>query len=161
MTVPDVMEKLRGPMGRKLFRYSMASVVAVTVSQVCIIVFVGILNMEAVLANTLATLIAAVPSYEMNRKWAWGKTGRGHFWKEVVPFWGLALLGWAFSTVCVYFMQRYANHHHFSHVSKTFWVDVVNLSAFGVLWIAKFIIFNQVLFKHQHHEHAPAAVTEP
>jgi putative flippase GtrA len=161
MTVPDVMEKLRGPMGRKLFRYSMASVVAVTVSQICIIIFVGILNMEAVLANTLATLIAAVPSYEMNRKWAWGKTGRGHFWKEVVPFWGLALVGWAFSTVCVYFMQRYANHHHFSHVSKTFWVDVVNLSAFGVLWVAKFIIFNQVLFKHQHHEHAPAAVTEP
>ena len=32
MTLPDMMEKLRGPEGRKLFRYSVASAVAVVIS---------------------------------------------------------------------------------------------------------------------------------
>jgi len=157
MTIPDLVDKLKGPGGQKLFRYSMASVVAVIVGQVCIVVFVGVLNLDAVLANTMATAIAAVPSYEMNRKWAWGKSGRGHLWREVAPFWGLAFLGWVVSTICVYFMQKYANHHHFSHISKTFWVDFVNLAAFGVLWIGKFIIFNKVLFAH-HPEDLPPAL---
>ncbi len=87
----------------------------------------------------------------MNRKWAWGKSGKSHLWKEVVPFWALAVFGWAFSTLCVYFMQKYAHHHHFSHASKTIWVDVVFVGAFGVLWVGKFIIFNKVMFVHHHH----------
>jgi putative flippase GtrA len=140
-------------MGQKLFRYSMTSVVAVIVTQVCFLVFVGLIRMDAVLASTLSTAIAAVPSYEMNRKWAWGKSGKSHLWREVVPFWALAFIGWAFSTTCVYFMQRYANHHHFSHLSKTVWVDAVFIGAFGVLWVGKFIIFNKVMFVHHHHLH--------
>ena len=80
------MEMLRTPMGRKLFRYSMASVVAVIVSTSFLIFFDGVIGFSAVVSATLATAIAAVPSYEMNRKWAWGKSGRSHLMKEVVPF---------------------------------------------------------------------------
>ena len=100
------------------------------------------------MSSTLATAIAAVPNYEMNRKWAWGKTGRSHLWKEVAPFWGLAFLGWGTSTVSVYFMEKYAKHHHFSHLLQTTTVAIVFVGAFGVLWVAKFIIFNKVLFVH-------------
>lgn len=141
-------------MGQKLFRYSMASVVAVIVSNLFLLLFVGVLNMGEVLASTLATTIAAVPSYEMNRKWAWGKTGKSHMMKEVVPFWGLALLGWGMSTLAVWWMGRYAKHHHFSHDMKTLAVLAVYFGAFGVLWIAKFVIFNRVMFVHHHHEHS-------
>ena len=148
-------EKLQTPTFQKLFRYSMASVVAVIVSNTCLLLFVGVLNMGEVLASTLATTIATVPSYEMNRKWAWGKSGKSHMLKEVVPFWGLAFLGWGTSTLAVWAMGQYAKHHHFSHSAKTFWVFVVYLAAFGVLWVGKFIIFNSLLFKHQHHDEAP------
>jgi putative flippase GtrA len=157
MTFPEIREKLRSPMGQKLFRYSMASVVAVIVSNVCLLLFVGVVGMGAVLASTLATTIAAVPSYEMNRKWAWGKHGKSHLMKEVLPFWGLALVGWGFSTLAVYFMEQYAQHHHFSHLLKTFWVGFVYLAAFGVLWIGKFIIFNKLMFVHHHHDEAAGA----
>jgi putative flippase GtrA len=157
ITLPELREKLRSPMGQKLFRYSMASVVAVLVSNMCLLIFVGLIGMGEVLASTLATTIAAIPSYEMNRKWAWGKHGKSHLMKEVLPFWGLALLGWAFSTAAVYLMGQYAKHHHFSHISKTFWVAFVYLAAFGVLWIGKFIIFNKVMFVHRHHDEAAHA----
>jgi putative flippase GtrA len=153
MTLPTLREKLRSPMGQKLFRYSMASVVAVIVSNVFLLLFVGVLNMGEVLASMLATSIAAVPSYEMNRRWAWGKTGKSHVMKEVVPFWGLALLGFAFSTVAVWVVGRYARDHHFSHGAKTVAVLLVYFAAFGVLWVGKFMIFNSFMFVHSHHDH--------
>jgi putative flippase GtrA len=153
MTLPVLREKLRSPIGQKLFRYSMASVVAVIVSNLFLLLFLGVLNMGEVLASTLATSIAAVPSYEMNRKWAWGKTGKSHMMKEVVPFWGLALLGWALSTVAVWWMGRIAKHHQFSHGLKTVTVLAVYFGAFGVLWVGKFLIFNRLMFGHHHHEH--------
>jgi len=157
MTLPEFREKLRTPTAQKLLRYSMASVVAVAVSNVCLLVFVGLVRMGAVLASTLATTIAAVPSYEMNRKWAWGKSGKSHLMREVLPFWGLALLGWICSTAAVYLMEQYAKHHHFSHLAKTFWVGFVYLSAFGILWVGKFIIFNKVMFVHRHHDERTGA----
>ena len=156
MTISDLVGKLRSPAGQKLFRYSMASVVAVCVSLVLLVIFDGLIGWNAVVSSTLATSIAAVPSYEMNRKWAWGKTGRSHLWKEVVPFWGLALLGWVCSTVAVRYMEKYAKHHHFHHSLTTTTVAVVYVAAFGVLWVAKFIIFNKVLFAHHPQDLPPA-----
>jgi putative flippase GtrA len=143
-----MLERLRGPGGRKLFRYSVASAVAVVVSLSLEVFFNGVIGLSAWVSATLATAIAAVPNYEMNRKWAWGKTGRSHLWREVLPFWGLAFLGWATSTVSVYFMETYAKHHHFHHLLQTATVAIVYVGAFGVLWIAKFVIFNKVLFVH-------------
>lgn len=155
MTIPavrhSIQEKLRTPLGRKLFRYSMASVVAVIVSNLSLLIFVGVLGMGVVLASTLATTVATIPSYQMNRKWAWGKNGRSHLLKEVLPFWVLAVVGWAFSTYAVYLVDAYADHHHFSHLTRTGVVVLAYFGAFGLLWVGKFVIFNKVMFAHHHH----------
>lgn len=148
MTLPDMMEKLRGPGGRKLFRYSVASAVAVVISLTLEVIFNGAIGLSAWISATLATGISAVPNYEMNRKWAWGKTGRSHLWKEVVPFWSLAFLGWGLSTIAVAIMESYTKHHHVTHLWSTFWIAFVYVGAFGLLWVGKFIIFNKVLFVH-------------
>jgi putative flippase GtrA len=150
-----MLDRFRGAEGRKLFRYSMASLVAAVISVVLLVLFDGVLRMGAVISSTLATGISAVPNYEMNRKWAWGKTGKSHLWKEVVPFWALAFLGWAFSTLCVKVMESYAHHHHFAHFWETGSVAVVYIGAFGVLWIAKFVIFNKILFVHHEQDLPP------
>jgi putative flippase GtrA len=77
-----------------MLRYSMASIVSLVVSVICLAIFVGPLGMQAWVGATLATAIASIPSYYLNRRWAWGKSGKSHFMKEVVPFWSLAFLGW-------------------------------------------------------------------
>jgi len=140
---------LRTPQGRKMFRYSMVSVVSVGVSTAVLVFCSGILSWSAVVSNTVATAVATVPSYELNRKWAWGKTGRGHLFKEVVPFWTLSFIGWGFSTLCVWLVEGYAKDHHFSHVVRTGAVGITSIAAFGILWVIKFIIFNKVLFVHR------------
>lgn len=156
-TIPDLIDKLRGPAGQKLFRYSVASVVAVVVSVVCLVFFNGVVGMRAWVSSTLATAIATVPNYYMNRKWAWGKAGRSHLFKEVIPFWVLAFIGWGFSTISVDVMEAYAKHHHFAHVTETASVALVYFGAFGVLWIGKFVIFNRILFVH-HLEDLPPSL---
>lgn len=151
-TPSDLLELLRSPTGVKLFRYSMASVVAVITSTVLFVTFDGAIGFSAVVSSTLATAIAAIPSYELNRKWAWGKSGRSHLLKEVIPFWTLAFIGWAFSTFSVRLMEDYAKSHHFSHLLQTVTVTLVYIGAFGVLWVGKFIIFNKFMFVHHHHD---------
>jgi len=153
-------KKLETPLGQKLFRYSMTSVVAVIVSNACILFFVGALNMGVVLASTLSTTIATIPSYHLNRKWAWGKDGKSHLWKEVVPFWALAVLGWAFSTVAVALADTFAKHHDLEHVTRTLLIGAVYFCAFGVLWVGKFVIFNRLMFV-PHVKHPAQAVSEP
>lgn len=147
-----VADRLRGPGGQKLWRYSVASIVAVIVSEICLVLFNGVVGMSAAAASSLATSIAAIPNYYMNRKWAWGKHGRSHLLKEVVPFWALAFAGWALSTYSVYLMERYAKQQHFSHVLTTALVAIVYIAAFGLLWVGKFVIFNKLMFVHRHHE---------
>ena len=151
----DVAAYLRSPDGAKLLKYSAASVVSVVVSELSIAFFVGVLRWGPVLSSTLATAVATVPSYHLNRKWAWGKHGASHMWREVVPFWVLAFIGWAISTLCVDAAATWARHHHLSHGVHTALLALVYLGAFGVLWVGKFVFFNKVLFVHPH-QHAAA-----
>jgi len=157
LPIDRVSQYLRGPEGVKMFRYSMASVVAIAVSVVSLAILNGPLGVSAWVASTIATAIACFPSYYLNRRWAWGMDGRSHFWKEIAPFWILAFLGWAISTLCVHLMESYAKSQGFSHLLRTGTVIVVYVGAFGVLWVAKFVIFNKLMFVNR----AEVPVSEP
>ena len=86
--------------GRKIFRYTMVSVISTTVSLVVIAIVYGALHLWSEVPSTIfGNVVATFPSYWLNRKWAWGKHGRSHFMKEIVPFWTLAGIGIAFSIV--------------------------------------------------------------
>lgn len=159
MSWSEATARLRTPGGLKLLRYSAASVVSVVVSVAFLVLFYGPLRMGAVLSSTLATAIATVPSYHLNRKWAWGKSGRSHLAREVAPFWALSFLGWAFSTYSVRLTESaLKSNHTMAHFEKTLIVALVYLGAFGVLWIGKFIIFNKVLFVHRPHDLSTEAI---
>ncbi len=146
----------RAPEGQKLVRYSMVSVVAVTVYELLLFVTLGLLHWPATTANVFAVCVSAIPSYYLNRAWTWGKTGRSHLMKEIVPFWGMALLGLVFSTVVVDFAKRVSDNITSIHLVQTLIIMFAGLAAFGLLWIAKFAVLNKVLFAHKP-EHASAA----
>jgi putative flippase GtrA len=129
-----------------LLKYSAVSVISVIVNLVLLVFAFGLLHWAAGPANVFAVGVSAIPSYYLNRAWAWGKRGRSHFMKEVVPFWALAFLGLVISTIAVHEVGNQIKH--FNHAVQTLIVAATNIGAFGVLWIAKFIIFNEVLFKH-------------
>ena len=142
----SLLERARTPGGRKLVRYSLVSVVSVVVSQ--IILFLAQFHWSARTSNIVAVCLSAVPSYQLNRAWAWGKTGRSHLMKEIVPFWGMALLGLILSTWSADWAESHAASFTSSALGQKLVVNIAALAAFGVLWIAKFVILNRVLFAH-------------
>ena len=140
------MEQARSPTGQKLIKYSAVSVISVIVNVVLLGVTYGILQWDAGPANIFAVGVSAIPSYYLNRAWAWGKRGRSHLLKEVIPFWALAFLGLVISTIAVHEVGNNIKQYH--HAVQTLIVAATNIAAFGLLWVAKFIIFNELMFKH-------------
>ncbi|MDP9452326.1 MAG: GtrA family protein [Actinomycetota bacterium] len=128
----------RAQFDRKPVRYSLVSVVAVAASQLVLVICSGLLHWSPVPSNLAAVSIGSIPSYALNRMWVWGKRGRNDVWREVVPFWGFALLGLAFSTLLVHLAARWND--------STVVLSIANLSAFGVLWVAKYLFLDALLF---------------
>lgn len=131
--------RVEGVVGQKAARYTLVSGVSVAVTQVVLGVLVLGLDTGAATANFLAVSIGAVPSYLLNRAWTWGKTGKNHLWKEVVPFWAMALLGLVLSTALVDWAAGQWSHPLVPNIA--------NLVAFGFLWVGKFFVLHLVLFK--------------
>lgn len=150
----SLLERSRTPGGKKMVRYSLVSVISVIVSQV--VLFIAQSFWSARTSNIIAVCISAVPSYYLNRKWAWGKKGKSHLMKEIVPFWSLALLGLIFSTWAADYAESNAHHITSSELGARLVVNFAALAAFGVLWVGKFIIFNRVLFAHHPEPSVPA-----
>jgi putative flippase GtrA len=135
--------------GRKIFRYTMVSVISTAVSLVVIILVYGVLHIWGEVASTVfGNAVATFPSYWLNRKWAWGKHGRSHFMKEVVPFWVMAAAGIAFSIIGASIARHFSGKYSLSHLETTVLVLVANVMSFAIFWVLKLLAFNK-LFHHQ------------
>src|SRR5271165_5390760 len=87
---------------RRLWRFGSVSIISTGVSQVVLFTTYHVLQVgTAMECNVIATGVASVPAYFLNRSWTWGKTGRSDLWREVIPFWAISFLGLVLSTVAV------------------------------------------------------------
>jgi putative flippase GtrA len=135
--------------GRKVFRYTMVSVISTAVSLVVIFVVYGVLHLWGEVASTVfGNFVATFPSYWLNRKWAWGKSGRSHLLKEVVPFWVMAVAGIAFSILWAALARHVSITYHLNHWETTLVVLVANVMSFAVFWVLKLLVFNR-LFRQE------------
>ncbi len=137
----------RTPTGRKAVKYSTVSLISIAVAQTVLFLTFGVGRIApAMECNILATAVATIPSYNLNRRWAWGKGGKSHLWKEVVPFWTISFIGLAFSTGMAGLGAHIAQGAGLPHLWASVVVNVFSLTAYGILWVGKFIVFNQLLF---------------
>jgi putative flippase GtrA len=154
--MPEFFERftlwLNTPEGKKLFRYSMVSVISTAVSFTVLFLVYGVARLWTEVPSTIfANVVATFPSYWLNRSWAWGKSGRSHLTKEVIPFWAMAALGIAFSIVGATVARHLGTDH--SHLVKTALVLAANVLSFGVFWVAKLMLFNRLF-------HVPSLLEE-
>ncbi|MGP0031432.1 MAG: GtrA family protein [Acidimicrobiales bacterium] len=131
--------------GRKIFRYTMVSAISTVVSFTVILLVYGVLRLWSEVPSTIfGNVVATFPSYWLNRQWAWGKSGRSHFAKEVVPFWIMAGLGIAVSIIGAALARHIGIEHHLSHRELTALVLVANILSFAVFWVLKLLVFNRM-----------------
>jgi putative flippase GtrA len=124
----------------------MVSGVAIVISQVVILICAGVIGLSGIASNTLGAVAATPASYELNRKWAWGKKGKSHMWREVVPFWVLTVIGYAGSTGTVQLADTMTKSHGVHGAARLAAIMGASLFAYGVVWIVKFIVFNHIIF---------------
>ena len=132
---------------RQLVRYGSVSAISTTISLSVLGILVAGRVMPAGWANVVATAAGTVPSFELNRRWVWNKTGPRSVATEIVPFCALSFVGLALSTFAVALAGLWADHAAVSTATRTLVVEGANLSAFGLVWLGQFVLLDRVLFR--------------
>jgi putative flippase GtrA len=131
----------------RLFRCMGVSVVSTVVSVSMLAATTAGFGLEAWIANVLATAVATVPSYHLNRRWTWGKTDASDLWREIMPFWLLSFAGLVLSTLAVALTDSSLHGSHLGEPLHTVVIVTAHLSGFGILWVAQFVLLERVLFR--------------
>lgn len=97
-------------------------------------------------ANVIAVCCGILPSYLGNRRWTWGRSGKGSMTREVVPFWALSVAGLLVSTTTV--AGAGALTASWSPGSRSLVLPVVQAGTFAALWIVQFVVLDKVIFRH-------------
>jgi putative flippase GtrA len=132
---------------RKLLRYAAVSAIATSLSLTILGVLVARGTTTAGWANVIATAAGTVPSFELNRRWVWGKSGRRSIRAEIGPFCILSFSGLALSTLAVSAASRWAAAAGLSVGGRTLVAEVANVATFGTLWLAQYLLLDRVLFR--------------
>jgi len=130
-----LVDRFRG----KAFRYLAVSLIGTVLTQAQIWYYLNQLHWNGALANFVAVMISTFPGYLLSRYWIWGDRDKSSWRREAVPFWVLSLAGLLLSTL----FAGLADHFF----DSTWIVMLANMAGFGVLWLAKFVILDESLFK--------------
>ena len=140
----------RSPLVTRVVRYALGSVVASLVSLVTFVVVYGVLGALSPRGSSVAaSLFGMVPAYFLNRNWAWGRRGRSHLVKEVIPYLAASVLG---LLAAMWSVDVASSHVKSLTTDKTLQVALVAgayVGTYAALWILKFLFFN-VLFTRPH-----------
>jgi putative flippase GtrA len=133
---------------RKLARYATVSVISTSVSLTVLTALVATRSMTPGWANVVATGVGTVPSFELNRRWVWGKTGQRSVAAEIGPFCALAFAGLALSTLAVSVADHLVAGAGFGTTGRTLAAAAANVGTFGSLWVVQYLLLDRVLFRH-------------
>ena len=123
---------------RRLVRYAGISLIVVPLTQVLLVFFYRGADLPAMAANALAVAIAAIPAYFLSRRWVWRKVASHSVSREVLPFWMMNLVGLLLSTLFVWLVGLISD--------SAVLLVAANVLAFGILWLAKFMLCEIWLF---------------
>ncbi|MCP4224215.1 MAG: hypothetical protein GY773_12780 [Actinomycetia bacterium] len=148
---PGRLARILADHGEKLLRYCGVSVVNVVVGQSILAVGLEVLDMGGVSAQFAAAMISAVPAYILSRQWVWKQDGRVSFRSEVLPFWIMAVVGLVFAVSMIAIVER--------STSSTIAIMATSLGSYGVVWVAKYVFLDKVMWAALHHHDDPAPAT--
>lgn len=134
-----VLSRLWEDYAQRLLRYIGVTCVNVLVGQTLLYVLHTVADWPGIAANALAVTISSIPAYLLSRHYVWEQPRGGHsVGAEIAPFWILAFAGLALSTLTVGVVDNI--------FGGTLSVQLANASAFGALWIVRFLVLDRLLW---------------
>jgi putative flippase GtrA len=136
----ETVGRIRAQHGAKLLRFGAVSAFNVILGQALLFGAQVVLGWAPLAANTFSLCVGAIPAYYLSRHWVWEKRGSHQLMREVIPFWTLAILGFVVSTTAIWYVD--------THWDPTpLMVNLTSLISYGLVWVAKFLIFDRIVFK--------------
>ncbi len=121
--------RTRRPTIAKLARYGSVSVVSTATGLAVLGILASVVGLPAAWANVVATTLGTIPSFELNRRWVWGRTGDRSLAGEVAPFVVLSFAGLLLSTLAVHLTAAWASHHGWPAGTRTGLIALAQLGA--------------------------------
>lgn len=129
----------------RLIRYSLTSVVALAVSEVALLIIVGMHLAGATTAAAIASLAGVVPSYLLSRYWIWPGADRTRTAAQVTQYWVVSLVSIAITSFGTGFIAHHVPAQGAEHVAVIgLGFPAMNL----LLFVAKFFVYQKVIFRH-------------
>lgn len=148
LTPRGVLEHSRTDAGRRMIRYAATSGVGVVGTLLLLFVLLHALDWSPVRSNLTATMLMSIPAFLLNKYWVWGKSGRAHMRREVIPFWVFTIAGWGLSTAAVALAAAATEP---DTLVNTVSVMFATITGFGVLWVLKYIFLDKIMFGGDQH----------
>jgi putative flippase GtrA len=134
----------RPPVYVRIFRYAAGSGVAALASEVTFVLVFGVLHGPTVAATVAAFLAGALPNWVLNRRWAWSRRDQVSVRREVLPYAAIVLGALAITTAGTTIVNALASN--LSHWTAVVLVDGTFVAITGCLFVAKFVLFDRVVF---------------
>ncbi len=134
-------------------RYVATSGFGVISTQILLFLFLHEIKWKPVPANFVAVSLVAVPAFMLNKYWVWGKRGKAHMRREVLPFWIFTVAGWFLSTVAVILVANATKNPDVESLrdGNKYAVQAANITGFGILWVLKYMFLDKIMFGPEHH----------
>jgi putative flippase GtrA len=129
---------------QRVWRYAVTSVVATVASEATLLIVYGTGALGASASAVVASLAGTFPSYAMSRYWIWPEADRGHTARQATAFWVIALVSLVLSSAATGAAAHLAPAGRAAHLAV---VGLAYIGVYGALWLAKFAIYQRVLFR--------------
>ncbi|MEU6645257.1 GtrA family protein [Saccharomonospora sp. NPDC046836] len=131
----------------RLGRAAASSALATAVSQVTLI---GLLfwGASATAASAVAFVAGAIPNYFVARRWAWGRTGKPHVKRELVPYLAVIGVGALASVGLTTIAGMFTEPLNISGITRIIVLDVAYLSSYAVVFLFKFALLDRLVYRN-------------
>jgi putative flippase GtrA len=133
-------------LGVRFGRYTLGSVVAVVTSEIAFVACYGTGLLGTTASSAVAFVAGAIPNYVLNRTWAWGRRGPVRVGREVVLYAVVSVVSFGASALATGWASHWAPKVTGSHALRTALVAAAYLATYGVLFVAKFVVYQFVIF---------------
>ncbi|MCB0971715.1 MAG: GtrA family protein [Acidimicrobiales bacterium] len=153
LTPSALLAHARSEGGQRALRYMATSAFGVVTTQVLLFAFLHAFGWKPVISNFTAVTLTSIPAFLLNKYWVWGKRGRAHMRREVLPFWLFTVAGWILSTLAVVLVVNITKDPTNPDLvdGNKYAVQAANIAGFGILWVLKYLFLDKIMFGAHHH----------
>jgi putative flippase GtrA len=142
---PEIRSSSRRALATRFLRYGSVTAISTAVALLVLGVLIGGFSFPAIWANLVATVVATVPFFELNRRWVWAHNEEWSIWHQAIPYAICSIAGLVVSTFAVHLALNATALS--TWVMHTVAVELAVLGSDIAIWLVQFVLCDRILFR--------------